>query len=231
MNEWMKKRIAGKDNQKKISRKAAVAVLTAALAAALAVGGVSAYFTDRETAVNTFVIGKISLELQEPDWNPDEGRDMVPGQTVKKNPLIVNDGVNPEFVFAEVKIPYRNLVTANDDGTKNAAADTQLYRYTVNEGWFQLAAAKDTVEKTMTYVYVYGNEQACSRLEPGAATPPVFDTVTFANLVEDQAMEETTLEVSVNAYGIQAENLSGGETEPLAVWGILSNQLSDNGRE
>ncbi len=231
MNRWMKKETAGKDGRRKISRKAAAAALAAVLAAALAVGGVSAYFTDRETAVNTFVIGKISLELQEPDWNPDAGRDMVPGQTVKKNPLIVNDGVNPEFVFAEVKIPYRNVVTANDDGTKNAAADTELYRYTVNEGWFQLSVARDTVEKTMTYVYVYGNEQSCARLEPGAATPPVFDTVTLANLVEDQALEEVTLEISVNAYGIQAENLNGGETEPLAVWGILSNQLADTGRE
>lgn len=35
--------------------------VAAALAAVLTIGGVSAYFTDADTATNTFTIGKISL--------------------------------------------------------------------------------------------------------------------------------------------------------------------------
>ena len=95
--------------------------VAAALAAVLTIGGVSAYFTDADTATNTFTIGKISLDLQEPNWDPDHATNLTPNQIIKKDPQIRNDGINDEFVFLEVTVPYKNVITVNDAGVKQAS--------------------------------------------------------------------------------------------------------------
>ncbi|WP_291236988.1 TasA family protein, partial [Frisingicoccus sp.] len=85
--------------------------LTAILAGTVSIGGIMAYFTDGDTATNTFTVGKISLDLQEPSWVPPTN--ITPGQEIAKDPQIKNDGNNEEFVFLKVTVPYANVVTAN----------------------------------------------------------------------------------------------------------------------
>lgn len=220
----MKKKLEEKMRMiKTIVTRARMAVFAAILFVVLTVGGISAYFTDRDTVTNTFTVGKISLELQEPDWDPEEAQDITPNQTIKKNPQIYNDGLNGEFVFMEVILPYETLITANEDGTLNEASDTELYRYTINPGWHQMAQTKNETEKTVTYLYVYGSDEICTELTVGTATPSLFDTVTFANVVENQALEGKTLEIIVKAYGIQTTNINGGKAAPADVWTVLWN--------
>ena len=226
----MKKVAGNKSLVKKLSGGIGAAFLACALVAALTVGGISAYFTDGDTVTNTFTVGKISLALQEPDWDPEAAKDMTPNQTVKKNPQIQNDGVNAEFVFMEVILPCEQLVTANGDGTLNAAADTELYSYTVNAGWHQMDRMQDAENGTVTYLYVYGNAEVCTELEAGATTPTLFDTVKIANVVEDQALEGQTREIVINAYGIQTANINGGKTAPADVWAVLANQKPSTGK-
>ena len=173
---------------------------------------------------NTFTVGKISLELQEPDWDPEEAKDMTPNQTVSKNPQIYNDGINSEFVFMEVVLPYKNLITANADGTLNGAEYTELYSYSVNTGWHQMSRTPDEQNETVTYLYVYGTGDVCTELAAEETTPALFDEVTLVNVVEDQALEGTTKEIIVNAYGIQTTNINGGKTAPTEVWTVLDNQ-------
>ena len=38
------------------------------------VGGVSAYLTDYEKVSNEFTVGKVDIELKEPEWKPEENR-------------------------------------------------------------------------------------------------------------------------------------------------------------
>ena len=38
------------------------------------VGGVSAYLTDYEKVSNEFKVGKVDIELKEPEWKPEENR-------------------------------------------------------------------------------------------------------------------------------------------------------------
>ena len=52
--------------------------LCMALIGTLSAGGIMAYFTDADTAVNEFTVGKIELDLQEPDWDPDTGKNITP---------------------------------------------------------------------------------------------------------------------------------------------------------
>ena len=212
-------------------------LLLTALVGTMSIGGVMAYFTDGDQATNTFTVGKISLDLQEPDWVPPT--EIVPQQEFEKNPQIKNDGLNEEFVFMKVIVPYDNVVTANEDGTKNPAKDTELFSYDVNEGWTELESEvfKDTQAKTITHVYAYTGEDVSSMksLAVDATTPSLFDHVRFANIVEDQAIEAKTLNVDIQAFGIQTTNLNDGKTaldgnnkdgkvSPTDVWSILEKQ-------
>lgn len=209
----------------KNGKKVKLTILSLMLVACLTVAGVSAYFTDADTATNTFTIGKISLDLQEPHWDPDDARDLTPLKEITKDPQIKNDGVNPEYVFLEVVVPYANVVTANADGTRNAAADTELFFYTVNSGWTEIGTPrKDAAAGTVTHLYAYGSNSAMTALAKDAITPTLFDSVTFANVVEDQMLEESTQNIVINAYGIQTENINGGKTAPMDVWTVVNNQ-------
>lgn len=200
-------------------------LLVSSMVGVMLIGGIAAYFTDADTATNEFTMGKISLDLQEPSWDPENGKDVTPNKVIIKDPQIKNDGINNEFVFLEVTIPYANVVTANDDGTKNPTADTNLFSYTVNSGWVQIGnAVKNTERNTMTYLYVYGSSTECTTLAPNAITPTLFDTVKVANVVEDQGLETLTKQIVVNAYGIQTTDINGGKTEPEKVWEVLANQ-------
>ena len=211
-------------------------VLTA-LIGTLSVGGIMAYFTDGDTATNTFTVGKISLDLQEPEWVPPIN--IVPEQEFAKNPQIKNDGLNEEYVFMKVTVPYAHLVTANEDGTKNPAADVELFNYNVNKGWVEMEEnkVKDTVNKTITHLYAYTGDYSTSMEALGVneTTPALFDYVRFANIVEDQTIETQTLNVVVNAYGIQTTNLNDGKANldglnddgklaPKDVWKIIETQ-------
>ena len=191
------------------------------------IGGISAYFTDADTATNEFTIGKVSLDLQEPNWVPPQN--ITPNQVIKKDPQIKNDGINDEFVFLEVKIPIKNIVTAELDGTKKDAADTELFSYTVNKAWVQVG--QDKKEKnSVTRVYAYGNQDACTPLTQGQSTPALFETVKFCNAIEDQGLEQTTEQILINAYGIQTKDINDGpdgtgdKTAPADVWAVVSKQ-------
>ena len=73
-------------------------VLVGALVGCMTIGAVSAYFTDADTATNTFTVGKVSIDLQEPDWVPPTN--ITPEQEFAKDPKILNDGINDAYVFA-----------------------------------------------------------------------------------------------------------------------------------
>lgn len=211
---------------KRRRRKAAALLTCAVLAGTAAAGGISAYFTDNDTATNTFTVGKVSLDLEEPNWVPPEN--ITPEQEMKKDPQILNSGINSEFVFLEVSVPYKNVVTANSDGTKNPAVEHELFTYSVNKGWTEIGSGrKDEGNKTVTHLYVYGTEEACTALGKDETTPTLFDTVRFINAVEGQGLEETTQHIVLNAYGIQSTDINGGTVSPEEVWSVLSNQLQN----
>ena len=75
---------------KRINRRGlAVAVLSIALVAAIALGSAAAYFTDRDEAVNTFTMGRVKIKLEEPGWNDaTDGRSLLPGSARVKDPTV-----------------------------------------------------------------------------------------------------------------------------------------------
>ena len=161
------------------NRKMVKGIALAAMVAALAAGGTAAYLTDFESATNSFTVGKVDIELDEPNWKPDENTKLVPTQVIKKDPFVKNLGVNDAFVYLEVSVPVRNVITAALDGTRNALAKTEVFSYTKNKEWTQME--RKEIGQNMVYTYVYN-----SILKPGEKTATLFNTVTFANIIEGQ---------------------------------------------
>ena len=104
----------------------------AALVTVLFAGSVSAYFTDQDEKVNTFTVGKVTIELEEPKWEkkpddngnkiPDEAERMTPNQTIIKDPQVKNTGNNDAFIYMTVEVPCRQIISVNNDGTRNPLA-------------------------------------------------------------------------------------------------------------
>lgn len=193
------------------------------LVGVVGVVGVFAYFTDKETVTNTFTVGSVAIEFTEPSWVPDNALDLLPTETIAKDPTVKNTGNSDAFVFVEVKVPYANVITANESGSKNPAADTELFTYTVNSGWTEIGtASKDTANGVITHVYAYGTGTSMTKLSKNTSTPAVFDSVTFVNVIEGQGLEGQTKEIECTAKAIQAANL---ETKtPTEILTIFNNQ-------
>ena len=180
------------------NKKMVKGIALAAMLAALAAGGTAAYLTDFETATNSFTVGKVDIELDEPNWKPDDNTKIVPTQVIKKDPFIKNRGINEAFVYLEVSVPVRNVITAAQDGTRNALAKTELFSYTKNKEWTQLE--RKAIGQNMVYTYAYNHI-----LKPGEKTTTLFNTVTFANIIEGQ-LDTQQLDMPVRAYAIQSTN-------------------------
>ena len=217
-----------------------------ALVGVLSIGGIMAYFTDADTATNEFTVGKVSIDLVEENWDPDLATQITPLEEFAKDPKVVNDGVNDAFVFLEVKVPYAEVTVAAQDGTKAAQkAWTELFSYDVNTtDWAEITGDVDGVTYpvmdetagTATHLYAYGSDAAMKALtKADAETSTLFDHIRFANVVEDEGLEETDLEVVVNAYAIQTTNINDGktavdgvnddgQTAPVEVWKVLKTQ-------
>lgn len=186
------------------NRKTVKGIMLAVAVAALAAGGTAAYLTDFEIATNSFTVGKVDIDLDEPNWNPDDNTKLVPTQVIKKDPFIKNLGANEAFVYLEVSIPVREVITAAQDGTRNELAKTELFSYTKNKEWTQME--RKEVGQNMVYTYAYNHI-----LNPGEKTTTLFDTVTFANIIEGQ-LDTQQLDMPVRAYAIQSTNTGEDRT-------------------
>jgi predicted ribosomally synthesized peptide with SipW-like signal peptide len=253
--------------------------------------GMSAYFTDADTATNEFTVGKVSLDMTETKWvgdNTGTALNITPLQETTKNPAITNDGINDEFVYLTVTVPVANIKTAAADGTVDSAtAYTQLFAYgyegnagvssdwtliksgnvnglsivklgdkndavvsaitetTGDYGAVHFADTSKSKPDSITYVYAYTGSDSASleALAAGKSTSDIFDYVKFTNAVEDQGLEATKVDITVNAYGIQTTNVlesttyqgknDDGSVDPTNVWAVVytANPSTDAGTE
>ena len=73
----------------KKSKKIITGIAAITLVAALGIGGTLAYLTDSEKVTNTFSVADLDITLTEPEWDDTtDGKDMEPGDTVKKDPTV-----------------------------------------------------------------------------------------------------------------------------------------------
>lgn len=215
------------------ARNVKFAALAAALTAVVGVGGIMAYLTDTDNAVNNFKLGKVDIEETEPNWDPDPDG-VTPNMELEKDPTVVNKGNVDAFVFQAVSVPVADVVTVNEDGTKNEKAEHELFEYTVAKEWYEIGhrdvtnGAGKVVERI--HLYAYGSESAMTVLAPEDSTPAVFSTVRYINVIEGSTdnngvvLDGSTQQVDVTAYGIQTSDINGDITDPEGVWSVYANQ-------
>lgn len=196
-------------------------IASSTLAALAIAGGALAFFTDVETATNTFTVGDVEITLTEPNWKPDENPPMTPGQEVPKDPTVTNDGTIPAYVFMEVKVPYANVSLIDDEGNKLPAADNELFTYTLNSGWVEVGTPV-LANGVATHVYAYGTASAMTEVAVDADVT-LFNTIKFADVAEGD-FEGENLNVVVKSLAIQTTNLD--TTVPADLWDFVNNQAN-----
>ena len=200
-------------------------IVAVAAVAVMLVGGASAYFTATDIKTNTWTVGNVDIELQEPAYDAGNKDNITPNQELDKDPVVKNTGSNEAFIFVEFSIPKANVRTAASDGTANAAALQELFDYTVNDNW-TLVSQSEGMDKN-TYIYAYAADGQCVALAPGGTTEVVFTDgkIKFRNLIEGQI--DSALTLPVHAYAIQTSDVTqDGSIAPDDVWEILSGQVT-----
>ena len=189
-------------------KKNTVKIMTLAGILCLAsVGGVSAYLTDYEKVSNEFTVGKVDIELKEPEWKPEENKKIEPSKVIHKDPQITNTGTNDAFVYMEVSIPMANVEAAAENGERLGKKVQELFYFEAKDNWMQLSVQNTESRRTYTYAYK-------KILKPQENSEALFDTVKFLNLIEGQ-LDGQTFEIPVRAYAIQT-SYTGGSSDNLS---------------
>lgn len=212
---------------KKTKKQLAIAMASCLMVGALAFGGTMAYLTDTEGATNTFTVGKVQIDLEEPGYpgNADNSvKNLVPNQEIAKDPQVENTGVNDAIVFMTVEVPNEEVTVVGADGTKDQKALTDLFWFkdstdkqgtfanNWNAKWIELTdkeTAATTDAKTHKYVFAYSEKVA-----KDGKTEALFDKVQLKNVIEKE-VDASTQNIVVNAYAIQAAEVLEGESADL----------------
>lgn len=174
-------------------------------AAALAIGasGASlAWFTGRDVKENKLSIAQnLSIRVVEPAWDPENAKSIVPNQHIPKDPRIEN--LSDEFsgwMVVEIRVPTA-VVSVFDEGEQKVLdpARTPLFSFVADPRWMLLQQFEDGDED----VYRFGWPETIPAL---GQTPPIFEEVVVANLVEAQGQSGSKT-ITATGYGIQSEGL------------------------
>ena len=159
---------------------------------ALVMGGTLAFFTEDVRTRNVVTTGKVDIELKEfrdlamTEAYPAEAVPVAPGTKVTKVVVVENTGASDAWVRVKVT-PTVEL----SDGTAGSPACIGLNFDSAN--WL----------KDGDYYY-YRTPLSNDSAAP-ALTPPLFDTVTFAGVM-DNAYQGSMAFVSVSAEAVQVKN-------------------------
>lgn len=218
-----------------MNKKAKAILCTASIVGIIGVAGVMAYLTDTDTATNTLTTGEVKIELQEPLWDEAAASthtNIAPNATIVKDPQVKNTGKNNAYIYLKVTVPAKEVITANANGTlanNGEATATQLFTYQLanNSKWNEIESARktninSTTNKVESYTYVYYYNEAVA---PNATTDKLFTEVKYANVIEGQN-DNATVNIDIEAYAIQSDNLPENTTIPGA-YTIYANQNAD----
>ena len=173
-------------------QKRTMIVLSIALAVVIAIGGTLAYLsamTDQYDNVFSFESsdgtgGNIRARLDEPNWDPDDGKNVVPGAEIRKDPMITNTSRNDCDEFAAIRVTFTtgvDLVDGVDVGSL-ALDDAQTARllrlidisYNEGTGAQQWTRIDSNAATANGQIWEYN-----SQLAPGEISYPLFNSVTI----------------------------------------------------
>lgn len=202
----------------------ALIVVASLMIASIATALTLAYFTDAKTATNTFTVGNVEIDLEEPNWQQPGVDDKVkinPGVPVDKDPFVTNTGANDAYV--RVKVILSNASAFKAAAAKYSITDLDTIFGGHNSGgkagaWARANIIDNTAANTLTYVYNY-NETLAKDDE----TNYVFTTVTLPSVFDNEDLQalEGTFNIKVVAEAIQTD----GFLDAAAAFAALDAQL------
>jgi hypothetical protein len=158
-------------------KKRLVVGLAVALVALIALGATLAYLsamTDQKENAFSFA-ENIKGRLDEPNWDPKEGENLIPGYEVKKDPMITNVSNNGVDEYAAIRLNFTDGLgnTLSDDEASDEWVGRllRLLDITWNTDDWEIADAD--MEGKAEQVWVYKEI-----LAPGEASTPLFNSVT-----------------------------------------------------
>lgn len=218
-------------NRMPLSMRAKTAVAVGCTLAVIGVGGTLAYLTDTDTATNRFSVSSaLDIELLEPSWQttdedangiPDAAEQVVPLQSVAKDPQIRNTAGTEAWAFLEVAVPTENVRVVEEDGSLSVAENHPLFTYETNIGWSEIESTSyyDPETKTTKRFYVWSEP-----LGVGETTGSLFDEVTLINLANGQlgGTEGKAIgtQIDVTAHAIQTDGFANWKD----AWSALTTQ-------
>ena len=133
---------------KKATKQMVIGMTACAMVGALAVGGTMAHLTDHEETENVFTVGKVQVDLTEPDWpgnDSEEVKNLVPNQELPKNPQVTNTGDTDAIVYMIVNTPVvpKDRLVSYDGTSPNLDQRTVSSEYT-SLFWFKDQADPET---------------------------------------------------------------------------------------
>ena len=190
-----------------MKKKLVTGALLAAFGAVAVTGGTLAYFTDTDAKDNTFTVGNVDITLTEPNWDAEGSKDapeVYPGEALKKDPTVTNDGANPCFVRVKVT-GWDALDPAGDITYRTDYVDNKL-----GDNW-----AYNAVDDYFYYTKV---------LAVDATTDALFDQIVIPTDLQNGDGEEI-FKLAVSAEAVQAQGarpsfsaVEAMTVEEIAAW-------------
>lgn len=207
----------------KFKKRLLLLALTAAVGCST-FGLTMAYMNDSEQNTNVITVGDVTVDLIETKWNPGNGANILPRETVEKNPQVVNTGSVDAWIFLKVKSPKKNIITVdNTTKKKNPAANVELFSFKANDSWELISQTENDSE----IEYIYGYKDI---VKAGATTKSLFDTVTMVNYLEGSIDPDERLDIPIEAMAVQW-NVDKADAGLKKIYGYYLDQKAYNDEE
>ncbi len=172
-----------------------ITLISLAVVALILVGLLSslAFLTDKKDVTNTFTVGNIEIELEEPDYDVNgDGQKLLPGTVIDKDPTVtLLEGSEDAYIFMQI-VPEGNIM----DFLNAITVDTA--------NWVAVTGAEN--------LYVYsanGTDPApVAATTGGTELPPLFSKIVVTNTLNNlsfNSFDADNDKLTVRAFAHQAE--------------------------
>ena len=204
------------------TKKIIAAVVSFALVSGIAIGSTMAYLTDKKDVTNTFTIGHVKIELDEPSFDETVPLGIEPGVVVDKDPTVTNTGTNPAYIRLKVNIPQADIgdPATTQDLFQIGYNNNGTFTPGVNPATTTIGGTEVHWEEDGDYYYLRTAAGADFALPKDAVTPALFTKIQLSSELregqltnkEDQDYAESN--VDVIAQAVQ----TGSFTDADAAW-------------
>ncbi len=208
-----------------------IVILSVAIVAALVVigCGVFSFFTYKDEVTNKLPLGEINIELHEDSYPGNDTvstTNITPNSIIPKNPNVENNGPEEVYVFLRVSVPVESVTEVSADGTKktnNKQAQELFYLKTnkdpvklensFNNNWIRLESEENpALISGIPHIYIFGYNK---KLETGQTTDNLFDYIQLKNIIENEILPGSDLNIDIEALAIQSENVGNNFSDSL----------------